>query len=455
MNLVISQDKYERYLSIACVFSVVGLLTIWVLPNTIALRHVLLGVGVIAAVPIIIKSHFFRRESSWELLPLWLLLLLFVWVVIHLSFFSLNFQLELKEFKTLWARAILGAVLAIALSIVLQKRANLRVYFFVALFIVSLINIGAYLYMSAISPEGTFISFFNFVDRFVFKKIEAAYFGVLAISVACANIVYLLGTPSSRKRATAITWWATGITVALTASIINITKNGIAGGVALCILLAITYLVSSFLRGSPTKWKIFLSAGLIGLLLLGGSQVNRLFVSPGWSNFIEDIEFSSQIDHHSAWKKNNSTSFPVKTSGVMVSGNVYERMSWATAGVRLIKAYPLGYGSINRSFVGMLNHAQVEQDLDSQSHSGWIDFGLAFGIPGLLILFATFLSIVWFGLKHKDQFGLMGAWLSIGLMPFGLFSEINYKHNFEILIFFIAFAATSAVGMSGIKYKSK
>jgi len=451
MNLITGQDKFEPYLSVACVFSVVGLLTIWVLPNTIALRHVLLGIGVIAAFPIILKSHFFYRESYWELLPLWLLLSLFAWVVIHLSFFSLNFQLELKEFKTLWARAIFGAILAVALSIVLQKRANLRAYFFVALFIVSLINIGAYFYMSAISPEGTFISFFNFVDRFVFKKIEAAYFGVLAISVACANIVYLLETPSLKKRATAITWWVAGIVVALTASIINITKNGIAGGVALCILLVITYVVRSFLRGSRTKLKIFLSASLIGLFLLGGSQMNRLFASAGWSNFIEDVEFSSQIDHHSAWKKNNSTSFPIKTSGVMVSGNVYERMSWATAGVRLIKAYPLGYGSINRSFVGMLNHAKVEQDLDSQSHSGWIDFGLAFGIPGLLILLATFLSIVWFGLKHSGQFGLMGAWLAIGLMPFGLFSEINYKHNFEILIFFITFAAASAVGIRSIK----
>lgn len=455
MNPLTSQDKRDRYLSIACVFSVVGLLTIWVLPNTIALRHVLLGIGVITAFPIIIESHFFCRKSLWELLPIWLLLSLFIWVVIHLSFFSLNFELELKEFKTIWARAILGAVLAIALSIVLQKRANLRPYFFVALFIVSLINIGAYFYMSAISPEGTFISFFNFVDRFVFKKIEAAYFGVLAISVACANIVYLLATPASKRRSITIAWWLAGIAVALTASIINITKNGIAGGVALCILLALTYMVRSLLNGSLTKLKILLSVALISAILLGGSQINRLFASPGWANFIEDVQFSSQIDAHSVWKKNNPDSFPIKSSGVMVSGNVYERMSWATAGVRLIKAYPLGYGSINRSFVGMLNHAKVEQELESQSHSGWIDFGLAFGIPGLLILFATFLAILWFGIKEGGQFGLIGAWLAIGLIPFGLFSEINYKHNFEILIFFIAFAAASTVGIQGIKFQTK
>lgn len=455
MKLIPKQDQNIQYLSIACVFCVVGLLTIWVLPNTIALRHVLLGIGVITAFPIIIKSHFFCRKSLWELLPIWLLLSLFAWVVIHLSFFSLNFELEFKEFKTLWARAIMGAVLAIALSIALQKSVNLRPYFFVALFIISLINIGAYLYMSAISPEGTFISFFNFVDRFVFKKIEAAYFGVLAISVACANIVYLLGMSASKHRSITIAWWLAGIAVALTASIINITKNGIAGGVALCILLALTYMVRSFLKDSHTKLKMLLSAGLIGAILLGGSQINRLLVSPGWTNFIEDVQFSSQIDTHSVWKKNNPDSFPIKSSGVMVSGNVYERMSWATAGVRLIKAYPLGYGSINRSFVGMLNHAKVEQELESQSHSGWIDFGLAFGIPGLLILFATFLAILWFGIKRGGQFGLIGAWLAIGLMPFGLFSEINYKHNFEILIFFIAFAAASTVGIQGIKFQTK
>jgi len=455
MKLIPKQDQNIQYLSIACVFCVVGLLTIWVLPNTIALRHVLLGIGVITAFPIIIKSHFFCRKSLWELLPIWLLLSLFAWVVIHLSFFSLNFELEFKEFKTLWARAIMGAVLAIALSIALQKSVNLRPYFFVALFIISLINIGAYLYMSAISPEGTFISFFNFVDRFVFKKIEAAYFGVLAISVACANIVYLLGMSASKHRSITIAWWLAGIAVALTASIINITKNGIAGGVALCILLALTYMVRSLLKDSHTKLKMLLSVGLISVLLLGSSQINRLFATPGWANFIEDVQFSSQIDTHSVWKKNNPDSFPIKSSGVMVSGNVYERMSWATAGVRLIKAYPLGYGSINRSFVGMLNHAKVEQELESQSHSGWIDFGLAFGIPGLLILFATFLAILWFGIKRGGQFGLIGAWLAIGLMPFGLFSEINYKHNFEILIFFIAFAAASTVGIQGIKFQTK
>jgi hypothetical protein len=95
----------------------------------------------------------------------------------------------------------------------------------------------------------------------------------------------------------------------------------------------------------------------------------------------------------------------------------------------------------------MLNHAHVRQELESQTHSGWIDFGLAFGVPGLLILFATFISILLAGGYSHDQFGLMGAWLIWGFIPLGIIAEICYKHNFEILIFFTAFAAASVVGI--------
>lgn len=445
MGIAINQDKNIGHLSAACLVSVIGLLTIWVLPNTIAMRHVFLAVGFISALPLISRSHFFARRSAGEILPLLLLLLLFAWVLFHLAFFSLNFALEFGEIRSLWARAFVGAILAIGLRIGLQKYPKLQPYFFSSLFIVSLISIGAYSYLSV--KHGSLIGFRDFVGIFVFKKIEAAFFGVLAISIACGNIVYQLGKAVSKKRSSSIAWWISGIAIALFASVINITKNGLGAGVGLCILLAITYFLRSILHSSRTKLKIVLSTSLILVIFLGGWQINRLFDSPGWGNFVEDIQISSRIDEHSYWKRNNPTVFPLNSSGAMVSGNVYERMSWATAGVRLIKAYPLGYGSINRSFVGLLNHAQVEQELESQTHSGWIDFALAFGIPGLLILFSVFISTLWLGLKHGDQFGLMGAWLAIGLLPFGLIAEISYKHNFEILIFFMAFAASSVIRM--------
>jgi hypothetical protein len=129
-------------------------------------------------------------------------------------------------------------------------------------------------------------------------------------------------------------------------------------------------------------------------------------------------------------------------------------MAYATRGALLVLQYPMGYGSINRSFVGMLDHAKVQHKLETQTHSGWIDFGLAFGIPGLLILLSVFIAIITRGFIISGQFGLMAVWLMIGFAPFGVIAEINYKHNFEILLFFISFAAASTISIKKADIKN-
>jgi hypothetical protein len=187
-------------------------------------------------------------------------------------------------------------------------------------------------------------------------------------------------------------------------------------------------------------------------LLLASWKVHVQFAAQGWGTLIEDIHISSQLDQHNFWRFNSQhwdrvlgENFPTNSRGIPVAGNTYERVSWATQGLILIQQYPMGYGSINRSFVGMLNHANIQQELEGQTHSGWIDFGLAFGVPGICIFLILFSCIVYKGLRDNDQFGLMGAWLIFGIIPFGVIAEINYKHNFEILLFFIAFAAASSI----------
>jgi hypothetical protein len=226
-------------------------------------------------------------------------------------------------------------------------------------------------------------------------------------------------------------------------------------------LLALTLVFRAVFLGGHAKWRLAAPALLAILLLIGGWKVHTHFASQGWNALWEDASISSQLDRHNFWRYNSpqwnkviGESFPKNHLGIPVAGNTYERVSWATEGLILISDYPMGYGSINRSFVGMLNHANVQQELDSQTHSGWIDFGLAFGVPGLLIFLLVFMAIVWRGLTVGGQFGLMGVWLTIGLIPFGVVAEICYKHNFEILMFFIAFAATSTIGLKNKNQKS-
>lgn len=459
MTLLPNQSKSLQYFSIVCVVSVIGLLTIWVLPNTIALRHILLGTGLISSIAVISKTKFFKSCRLLEMAPLILFSLIFIWALIHYTFFSLNPQLELQELKSIWLRAFAGSIIAIGLSIALRINSFLRPYFFISLFLVSTINLIAYFYISYKSDS--FILPVDFVTAFFFKKIEAAFFGVIAIAIACANLLYLLEKQLNKKNTFIILFWFFGISIAVVSSLVANTKNGVAVALGLCLLLGLILIVKAQLNKNQSNLSLLIATLFIFLLLFSGWKAHSKFASQGWGTLLEDVTISSQLDKHNFWRYNaqhwnkiTGENFPKNSLGTNVAGNTYERVAWATQGIKLIEQYPLGYGSINRSFVGMLNHAKVEQELESQTHSGWIDFGLAFGIPGLVIMISIFLLIICMGFWHGGQFGLMGAWLSLGLIPFGMVAEICYKHNFEILIFFIAFAATSVVGIRGIKYEN-
>lgn len=452
----VSLYKNIQFSSIACLISVVGLLGIWVLPNTIALRHLFLGIGFISALAVIYKSDFFSKRKFLEFLPLMFLALLFIWALLHYLLFSLNPSLELQEIKSIWGRAFLGSVIAIGLSIALRVRKVLRPWFFIALFLVSWINLVAYFYLSY--EDRHFLLPADFVWKFVFKKIEAAFFGVIAISIACANLVNLMSQRLDKRSIIYITLWFLAITTAIVSSLVANTKNGVAVALGLCVLLGLNLIYKACFKVGSSRAKVFVPVAFVCLLLLASWKVHVQFASQGWGTLIEDIQISSQLDKHNFWRFNgqhwnkvSGESFPTNSRGLPVAGNTYERVSWATQGILLIYQYPMGYGSINRSFVGMLNHAGIKQELESQTHSGWIDFGLAFGVPGICILLALFCSIIYKGFHNGGQFGLMGAWLIIGFIPFGVIAEINYKHNFEILLFFIAFAATSTIPLKSAK----
>jgi hypothetical protein len=103
-------DRVWAYTTMAAVFA---LLFIWVVPETIALRHVLLAIAFLASLMVIKANAELFICVKAAIFPLVVLSLLFVWVGIHYVFFSLNPELELKEIRSLWVRTALGFVAAI------------------------------------------------------------------------------------------------------------------------------------------------------------------------------------------------------------------------------------------------------------------------------------------------------------------------------------------------------
>lgn len=152
---------------------------VWALPHTIALRNILLVLGFIFSI-----SYLASRDNKLlfnkTLAPLLLLIAIFIWVIIHFLFFSMNPDLELKEIRSLWLRAGFGVIIAVALAFIVKESPWGKTGFFVALSFTPVINLAVYGYQSYL--YGIIISPNNFVTNFLFNKIEAAFFGTIAVA---------------------------------------------------------------------------------------------------------------------------------------------------------------------------------------------------------------------------------------------------------------------------------
>ena len=435
-------SKYVDSVFSILAWNIASLLLIWVFPNTIALRHILLAVGIFTSLFIILQFYKKYLNTLISTIPLLLLLLLFIWVLIHYFLYSLNPDLELKEISSLWLRVFGFFIVGIGTAIAIRESNYCKNIFFLSIYFIPIINILAYLYLSML--VGEFLSPIEFVYAFLFKKIEAAFFGVLGTSVACANLLFLIKNYYDRPNSYfyKIILFFSGIGLCLVSSLVAQTRNGVACIFILLIIFGIFLFRLFGLKHFINYFFIFLLT-MFFLGLIWSYHIKTGLNS--WSNLIENIQISSDFNQHAYWRVESSewpqSNYVNLSNDKLIAGNVYQRAAWASVGIYLIKSYPLGYGSVNRSFVGLLNEAKMENRLISQTHSGWIDFGLAFGIPGLALIFLTLIMIASQGLISKTLWGLVAAWISLGLIPFGLVAEITYKHNFEILIFFISLSA--------------
>jgi len=433
----------EKQLAIASVASIVCLLFIWVIPNTIALRHVFLSVGFLSAIGLI-KYHWNQISTSGlKALPLLCVFSLFIWVIIHYFFFSLNPGLELSEIKGVWMRSLLGAVAAIGLGIAIVKYSSLRIYFYIALFFTPMINVTSYCWASYLNHG--FLRPNDFV-RFLFAKIETAYFGAVAAAIATGNLISLLVFTKTRSNVVEVILWFLGLTLVLVSALVSSTKNGIAITLGLCAFTAITVTIGSFLNKGASKLLSVLILVAILVLSIGVWKGHKSSANKGWDTVFQDAALGLDIDANKQWQKTEGTvTMPLNNLGQPAASNTYTRFAYAAVGIKLIHAYPLGYGSINQSFKGLQEHAQIPHEHEGQVHSGWIDFGLAFGIPGLFLIFSSMVSIAYFGIKDKSSLVLPWAIFCLAFIPFGLIAEISWKQYFEATIFFLTLGSTVVI----------
>jgi hypothetical protein len=433
---------------IICISAV--LLAIWSIRDTIALRNVLLVLGALVAL-FLIKQYLKQPQkiasnSIWHYAPIILSACTLVWVGIHYLVFSQDSALQLKDLTSTWVRVLMASMIGAATGLVIKDNPQRSQYLWFGIFCSF-----AYLlvhYLEAYSQSGAlFMPDYYFTSPFS-NKINTVLMGGLFIAAICgASATALTSKYSPSYPRIIYIYWAIAVAIILFAytTIID-TRNGLGVGLILLsawVLYVFCVMLGRQLLTRTLNWKRGILI-LLPILFIFIFVQQHLNINRGWNNFFEDIAIGFQIDEVPNWQNIQKFGYPKTPSGEQVYPNNYERAAWAAAGVRTMQENPLGYGLLEHSLGKMIQKSYPEAVIRS-SHSAWVDFGLAFGIPGLALILGALISTIALAIRSHSPNKLVVVWMALSLLIIFTIAEVSSNHTIEILFFCIALLNTMAL----------
>jgi hypothetical protein len=423
------------------VFATTMLLAIWPLPDTMGLRHLMLLMGSTAAL-VIVSKHLqqFKTREAWHV---YVLFSFFLWLAFHLVFLAGNNEEQWRELTGDWLRNGLAACMGLALGIVLCDTTQhlsprlQRIHQPMLIWgLAGTTIIFCVRYAYEITQTGEWIHT-NFYMTPYLGKTPLVIFGSLLLPV-----IFIKASSALQKTEHPI--WYLHSFIGLVATVLMYYFANTKNGFAMLALLLGAFLVSVLRRRTHVKVHRF-GLGvpmLIGLLIFGYAVSKHLETNPAWSNLVADYKISAQIDQHNNWKDNTSP-FPLNDNGTTVDISTYQRVSWARAGLELLKEHPLGYGLINHSFGALAirkwsDFHKPDGNNRGATHSGWLDFALGFGVPGLLLVWVPLVVSYLRARKRTDFWNTYAVW-TIPLIAISyLTTEVCTGHFIELLFFLTA-----------------
>jgi hypothetical protein len=442
-----SHNSYIRLLIILLSSSLLG---VWAVKDTIALRNILLVSGTFLSIYFIVhefKSGNLKEQCNFlRVLPIALLVLVFFWVLSHFIFFSVDPIRQFNELRSTWLRALMAVILGLGTGLALRDNSNRFNLLWLGIFIS--FTLLCYQYVSrALVQQKLLVPDYDF------------YLFHLKINTVLMGTILLAGIDGAlfdHLRAIQYRWryfrtdffliWLVGTVMVLWAFVFIVNaRNGIGLSTILYsfwFICAISILIKQQCKELNRKgWFIFLFAcsGLLLILYFGFLQSKQ---NPLWSSLIEDAKIAVQIDRYQNWQNPAHLGYPKRADGQVVAASNYERVAWAIAGSRAIFQNPLGVGVL--SFPWALHPNPPTQMLTGAdepgiaTHSGWVDLGLAFGIPVLLFIFSALL--ISFANALRGDFPAKMTVLGLVILIFFLYTvgEIAIAHGLEILFFLLA-----------------
>ena len=424
------------------------LLGIWAVENTIALRNILLVIGFIISIMYfkrLYQDGAFRRVAYKNWIPFLLIGLMFFWVIAHYFIFSRYTEIQLQELRSTWLRAFLAATVGASTGFALQKKwASINLLWlgiglsFTYLFFQYLLRVYVEKNVFVIDWYGGY---------YIYKgKINGVLMGSLLFCGLGSAWIDRLRLKSFNPTLANTYLPLAGMALTLYAYVFVFdTRNGL--GIAFLLVLAWTlYAVIWFLMRGDYKNLVDKYRGVILTLVIAIGVFSSLAYkqvqhNSGWLTMAEDVKIASQIEKYPNWQNPGRYGYPKTDSGRPVAGNTYERVAWALAGFDLIPQNIFGIGLLTKPFNRLLLE-KYPGSTPGSTHSAWIEFTLAFGVPGLFFLFGTLVSILYLTITSPGTpCGVSVISITLMLMLLYALGELSTAHGVEILFYLMALLA--------------
>lgn len=401
--------------------------------HTIALRYALQGGLLILALPLLPS---FMASLRIAKLPILFLGLFMVYAILHTLMLSYWPEISKAELRSQLGVAVLWFFLGLILY---------RVHRFVSIVDVVIAGgialamaefvIGAYYYSTtghwpyletfttATHLEFTFL--INFVLAFVVATLCFGQWGKSKVSH--------FSKP----------WLMAILALFVFVSMRAAARNGMIGMVYLSLSMLLIY---SVFQGVKHGWSKLILIWLVVLLSLGCLSVYAITKDTRNLAFKESVIAGWDYQHHPSWTEIGP--LPLMSNGQPVDDSAFKRIAWIHSGLDMIASKPLGFGFMREVFSQAATKLGIKNNL-GHAHSGFIDLGVALGIPGIALWLIFCGSLFLTGYQRfryaQDIRGLM-LMLMVGGFLGRMMNESIFRDHMLQLFMLVAGALLAELG---------
>jgi len=347
---------------------IAAIVFIFPVPHTIALRNLLLLVGLVALLWIGRKS--LPKPAPWLKPAAWWLIALTTWIIFHSVAVAPAPTLALDQFRANWlVPLLLGALPAWAATQLPPKHAARAVVLALAAHMIWLLGWQLKLWLDTgawpfkATPFGGY-DFHGTLNSFF-----------LALLLA-DRLAWTIGRYSPLALNQRLGWGL--LFLSLVSDLALQSRNSTT--VSLFMLVAGSLVLAN---ARSRHWRsIVVAIGMVSLLGAGS-----LGFDSRWQGLRESAATGWSSDS-TYWMTAYDATRPRTVSGTVLEESAYARAAWARQAINFIAEHPIGIGFGHDAFGRAVAMKYRHPGLGS-SHSGWLDFALGTGLIGLGLLLAA------------------------------------------------------------------